>query len=166
MISLSRPKDVFPSMSIARGWIAEKKMWLVVAVTTFFLNILMHRVRRECCQNDSPQNVIDTPYEKKRKKTSHRQPYIELYIKHYRKNKYICTRLGTKSQYRYKGEIVVMDKMSGFRWTRWAVVTWWPSWSYRIMKPTGHCRDNTKRLLLPQTIEWGNDLKTPNKLKV
>ena len=51
----------------------------------------MYRARRECCQNDSPQNVIDTPYIKEMEKTSHRQPYIELYMKHYRKQVYLYT---------------------------------------------------------------------------
>ena len=125
----------------------------------------MYRARRECCQNDSPQNVIDTPYIKEMEKTSHRQPYIELYMKHYRKQVYLYTTGKTQLQYRYKkGKIVVIHKMSDLGGPRWDVVMWRPSWGYRIMKPTVRCRDNAKRLLLPQTFEWGNDLKAPNKL--
>ena len=33
-----------------------------------------------------------------------------------------------------------------------------------VMRLSVRCRDNAKRLLLPQTFEWGNDLKAPNKL--
>ena len=139
-------------------------MWLVVAVTTLCLNILMHRVRCECCQNDSPQNVIDAPYVKKIKRRHTDNPTLS-YTWHTNENKYICTRLGTQLQYRYKGKLLLWTKCRDLG-VRWAVVMWRPSWGYQIMKPTSRCRDNAKRLLLPQTLEWGNDLKTLNKLKV
>ena len=71
----------------------------------------MYRARRECCQNDSPQNVIDTPYIKEMEKTSHRQLYIELYMKHYRKQIYLYTTGKTQLQYSYKeGKLLLYTK--------------------------------------------------------
>ena len=58
-----------------------------------------------------------------------------------------------------------MDKMSGFRG---AVGCRYVTTIMRLsnQETVSRCRDNAKRLLLQQTLEWGNDLKVPNKLKV
>ena len=82
----------------------------------------MHRARRECCQNDSPQNVIDIPYIKEMEKTSHRQPFIELYMKHYRKQVYLYTTGKHNYSIDTKREIVVILKMSDLGGSRWDIV--------------------------------------------